>query len=624
MFEFHQYDPRWHAAEATPKFGPCNVSTDISEISLLYWSEHCIECAAPACFSTCDLYEPRPDSRCRRFSFGMYKNTNFHSFRGYGIEVEFKKWGKLETRSNLKMEPVRSLLRKERLTEFCLPLANLLGSTLGRITRDKRWEYLSYAILSRVALWLHRRKGKDVQPDAFLLEVYNPISVPVKLQLRMTPRRISEKEGTAELIRPSKFFAATITLEPGYSKHRFDRHLFQPLIDSEALFDISLLPEGDNSLKIIVLTADFVRFEKVAAASAAAKLADVKCIVWDLDNTLWDGVLLEESNVQLRHNSLELIKRLDGQGILMSIASKNDYPSAWEKLKEIGVADFFLYPQINWLPKSEGIKQIAKKLNIGLDTFAFIDDNPFELAEVSQSLPMVTCIPVDRLDSVLSDSRFKGSDSTDARNRRFYYKAAILREETQAQYGDDYVSFLAHTDIQLTIKKYEASDFDRVSELVQRTNQLNFSGRKYKKEDVAELVGDCSTEKYVLACSDKFGTYGTVGFSIVNRFPDEIVIDDLMLSCRVQGKFIEKALFSYLLKNHNPHGSSRLRINYRETNRNTPAKQVLDQLGFKSAGKAGGCVFDGALDSLECDFIRVESLTSTSPERMDPSHTHKA
>lgn len=607
MFEFHQYDPLLHVKPLQP-FCPYHPSDNVAKMSLLFWSEHCIECAAPACFSTCDLYERRPDSRCRRFTFGMFRNTKFSSIRGYGVEVEFKKWGKLEARANLSMEPLSSLVRQERLIEICLPIVNLVGSALMRVTRDERWSYLSYAILARVTKFLAHLSKRDGQPDAFLFEVYNPSNTAVKIQVSMTPAKLSDRSDLIELSRPGSHFAATITLEPGYSRHQIDRPLFNALLESGVPFDVSLLPEGDNALRIIVLGADFVVFKGTVEKNTKAKTgqSDIKCIVWDLDNTLWEGTLVEDSNVRLRLSALDLIKQLDQKGIVMSLVSKNDADKALEKLKEFGIDEYFLYPQINWLPKSQNIQQIAKSLNIGLDTFAFIDDNPFELAEVGESLPVVTCISVDHLNSILSDPRFAGSDSPDARNRRQYYRTAALREQTQAHYGDNYIGFLAHSNIRITIKRYEDEDFERVAELVQRTNQLNFSGKKYKREEIADLVRSPEIDKYLLACSDKFGSYGTVGFSIVRQTSTEIEVKDFMLSCRVQGKFIEKAFFGYLVSRHSDNPASRFRVNYMQTSRNTPAKQVLDKLKFVKAEDGVGLVLDPPHESFVCDFIEVE------------------
>ena len=149
MFEFHQYSPQHHAKPLQP-FSPYHPVDNVKKMSLLFWSEHCVECAAPACFSTCDLYDRRPDSRCRRFTFGMFRNPRFSSIRGYGVEIEFKKWGKLEARANGFTIPTASILGAERLVELFLPIGNHLGSVLRWATRDERWRYLSYAMLARL------------------------------------------------------------------------------------------------------------------------------------------------------------------------------------------------------------------------------------------------------------------------------------------------------------------------------------------------------------------------------------------------------------------------------------------------------------------------------------------
>ncbi len=606
MFEFHQCDSGSHTS-ITPESDGNRLAPIIEQASLLYWSEHCIECAAPSCFTTCDLYQRRPDGRCRRFTSGMLKNGNFSSLRGYGVEVEFKKWGKLEARANLVVQPIRTLIWKERILEFCFPVVNFVGLALQKITGDERWSQLSYALASRIAKRLFRSGQSASQPDAFLLEVYNPSKNAVKIQLRMTPAIEGEGDGLVNIQKRANAFATTISLEPGYSSHQFDRKLFQAVIDTGMLFDVSIIPEADTTTKLVITVADFVAFDKGAGKEEQSQLPAIKCVVWDLDNTLWEGILIEDSNVRLRREVIEIIRRLDLKGILMSVVSKNDHDIAMAKLNELGISEFFLCPQISWLPKSQGIKAIAKSLNIGLDTFAFVDDNPFELAEVAAALPMVAGIPVDQMGSAVADPRFSGSDSPDARNRRQYYREAFQREEVQAAYGDDYFGFLAQSKISLTIKRYEDADFDRVSELVQRTNQLNFSGKKYGRQEVARLVADQRLDKYVLACSDKFGSYGTVGFSIVHESPEEIVVQDFMLSCRVQGKYIEKAFFGHLVARAVHADIVRFRVNYVPTNRNTPAKQVLEQLGFRKMDSFDGLVLDDLDKIRRCEFIRVET-----------------
>ena len=111
--------------------------------------------------------------------------------------------------------------------------------------------------------------------------------------------------------------------------------------------------------------------------SQRAATRTIKVVVWDLDNTLWDGVLLEGDTVRLRPGAAEALATLDSRGILLSIASKNDPDAALDRLRELGVSDYFIYPQIGWSAKSAGVAAIAQSINVGLDAIAFIDDDPF-------------------------------------------------------------------------------------------------------------------------------------------------------------------------------------------------------------------------------------------------------
>ena len=128
----------------------------------------------------------------------------------------------------------------------------------------------------------------------------------------------------------------------------------------------------------------------------------IKCLVWDLDDTLWNGTLLEGDPVFIADEVRHTVEVLDSRGILQSIASKNDHDLAWSRLSELGVADYFILPQISWSPKSDAISYIAKQLNFSLDRIAFVDDQPAERAEVAFHLPEVRCYPKNQI-SVLHE-----------------------------------------------------------------------------------------------------------------------------------------------------------------------------------------------------------------------------
>lgn len=597
MFEFEQYENRLHCGPAAAPELAYQAVSGIESLSLLVWGEHCIECSAPACFRTCDLYEPRPDGLCRRFAYGVFRNPAFPSLRGYGAEIAFKKWAKLEARANTRMQPAKKLLARERLFERAAPVLNRAGRALN----SPRLQRLHRSLAERWVERLRAGRAAGPRPDAFLLEVYNPADRPIRIQVSMTLDPSVSKSGPSRIEQVRGMFE-TLELPPGYSRREFERERFRQLEESGLPFNIALIPEADTDARIVILTADFVVFGAAAGSSAQTQ---IKCLVFDLDNTLWEGTLLENPDVAPKPELAELIRKLDERGILVSIASKNDHEHAWSRLEQAGLGEYFLAPRINWMPKSGNIRQIAEKLNLGLDAFALIDDNPFELAEVSQALPQVTLIDAAEAGRILDDPRFRGSGSEEARNRRRYYQDSFRRDEEQSTYGDDYLGFLADCKIRLVIRPYRPDDFERASELVQRTNQLNFSGAKYTREQLSAMLADEGLEKYLLECSDKYGSYGVVGFGMVMNLEDEILVTDFMLSCRVQGRFIEQAFFHQLVENRGARQAARMRINFHATKRNKPAQQVLEALHFEPCPGGDGLCLDLGGHSLAGHVITV-------------------
>jgi FkbH-like protein len=197
----------------------------------------------------------------------------------------------------------------------------------------------------------------------------------------------------------------------------------------------------------------------------------------------------------------------------------------------------------------------------------------------------------------------------ESRQRRKMYQQQVARESEEQGFGDDYLGFLGSCAIELEIAGYSEHDGERVAELVQRTNQLNFSGRKYSRDELRAVIAHPTLGKYVLRVSDKYGSYGTVGFCLVKDKPEVLEVLDFMLSCRVQSKFIEQALFSHLLEHHNPGGAKMIWVNFRKTDRNTPAHNVLRAIGFEACDPARDGIADGMIlrttEPLKCDFIAV-------------------
>jgi FkbH-like protein len=340
---------------------------------------------------------------------------------------------------------------------------------------------------------------------------------------------------------------------------------------------------------------------------AAEQSEQVKCVVWDLDNTLWHGILAEGANITLREGIPELMRWLDNRGILQSVASKNDYSAAWTALQKLGISEYLLRPKISWLPKSENIRLLAKELNLGLAGFALIDDSVFEREEVRHALGAVTCFDETFITGLREHPRFQGAETEEARNRRRFYQEAAVREAEGDAHGGDITAFLASCNIVLHISAYAPEYEVRAGELVQRTNQLNFSGTKYTAPAFAALVRDETVEKLVLRCSDRFGDYGTIGFAIVRRSKKLIEVLDLMLSCRVQGKLLERALFAHLADREGREGLA-IWVNYNQTARNTPARLALASIGFRPNGRAD---IHGGTGMLLGDCFSMDNTTVT-------------
>ena len=591
MFELDKYEKKRHGAPARPD-GPYTPFEGGRRRAFLLWSEHCIECAAPDCYATCDLYQARPDQRCRRFKYGIYKNRAFASAAGYGAEITFKRWGKLEARGNAALLPERRTRALERAVQLLAPATNGLGRLASRATRDIRWAYITFALLERLNAFLHKRNSLRHMPDAFVIEIYNPTSATVALQLSM----IVDRSKIGRTLRPDQLPAPVLRklqVKPGYFREDLPREAFRDLIASRLPFGIALTPSGpsprdDDGARLVFMTLDFVQYQ-AAEPSATAAMAKpraaapaVKCVVFDLDNTLWDGVLLE-GPVRLRVDVLEVMRRLDERGILISVASKNAHDEAMTQLREFGIEDYLLFPAIDWSPKSEGLRSIAKNLNIGIDALMFIDDSPFERDEVAGALPEVEVLPDSALATLPDPPRLQGAVTAESRLRRTLYRQAMARQSAAEAFGPNYLDFLRACAITVEIRPDRPEDLERICELAQRTNQLNFSGRKYSREEMTAILADPTRERYVIRCADRYGDYGIVGFCLARIIEDGVRIEDLMLSCRVQGKFIEQALLHHLTRR--PGWQARhLEINFRRTDRNGAAQAVLAKLGLSPEG----------------------------------------
>jgi FkbH-like protein len=538
--------------------------------SLLNWSEHCTECAIPSCYQLCELYTPRIDGKCQRFSEGI---GAFYAadLPTQLLKIWFKKWGSLGTQANDFMLSPADALRREKADRVRSRFIHMAPGKLKRILIQRR-----YAAKKEVIL--QNQLKTEATPDAFLLECYNPNSVPVTLKLIF--RSQDEKYKNFP-------FEYTIALEHGYNKETIPYAEIAKRINLNERYWISLNPqEIATELPLYFGLLEFVKFKEHARTST--KPQKIKCVVWDLDNTLWDGTLIEDGleKLRLRKGVKETLAELESKGIINSIASKNDRAQAKAALIHFGLTSQFVFPKISWEPKSQGIKEVARELNISLDTLVFVDDSAFERSEVQHFLPEIRTIDPDELSDFINRETIAADTTPEAKNRKEFYQDEEKRKESAARFEGDYFDFLRACQITLTINRMAPASYDRIYELVRRTNQLNFSGILYDRAAIERLATNPGMDTFALSCTDKFGEYGIIGFAVIDRLKNRL--EDLTFSCRIQSKRIEHAFITWCLRKY---GSSDFYVRYNYTPLNRFSAQVFWDFGFEVMEKQGDIQF---------------------------------
>jgi methoxymalonate biosynthesis protein len=312
----------------------------------------------------------------------------------------------------------------------------------------------------------------------------------------------------------------------------------------------------------------------------------VKCLVWDLDHTVWDGVLLEDTDVSLLDPVAATLEALDGRGILHSIASKNDHDVAWSRLEELGIADFFVLPQIGWGPKSESVRRIAEELNFAHGAIALIDDQPAERAEVTFHLPAVRCYPHTSVVDLRDRPEFKPQTVTaDARRRRQMYQAGFRRSAERAEFTGPDEEFLRSLELNLRISRADHEEISRVEELTLRTSQMNATGVHYSEETLRGLCADPHHDVLIASLSDRFGPHGAIGVMLLEERSRCWHLKLLATSCRVVSFGVGTALLNWVT-DQAARAGVHLVADFRATERNRMMEIAYRFAGFTDASCA--------------------------------------
>jgi len=323
----------------------------------------------------------------------------------------------------------------------------------------------------------------------------------------------------------------------------------------------------------------------------------IKCVVWDIDNTLLTGVYLE-SGADLPGADLELtraLRELSGRGILSALASRNP-PAAAAYVQQLTGADFAAV-ECGWGSKADAIARIAAELSLAPDAIAFVDDDMLERAEVAAALPDVLVLTPEEAAQAPGWPEFSPAVITpEARRRSQLYAERRRRQAAAAEFGGSRDDFLRHAGTQITIASAAPADLPRLHELSVRTHQLNSAGEPVTEADLAGLLASPAAAVITVRLADDFGDDGLVGAAITtgndrDNGPDAevpaplmvVTVPLIMMSCRALGRGALDALLAWLCRSGAADGAAELRVPCLVTERNVPMRLALAAAGLRAA-----------------------------------------
>jgi FkbH-like protein len=342
--------------------------------------------------------------------------------------------------------------------------------------------------------------------------------------------------------------------------------------------------------------------ELVGRLLAAQQGRSFKCLVLDLDQTLWGGVIGDDGleGIQLGQGSVlgeafsafqRFVRDLSSRGVILAVCSKNNEATALEPFDKhpemILKRDHIAYFAANWNDKASNLKMIAQALNIGLDAMVFVDDNPFERNQVRSALPMVA-VPEMPEDAALypaclvSAGYFEAIALTeDDHARSAQYQTNHARVKEQASFTD-LTGYLKSLDMEMIWGYFDGLSLPRVTQLINKSNQFNLTTRRYSEEETKRFAANPKAVTLRCRLTDRFGDNGIIGIMIaVEEKSGDWVIDTWLMSCRVLGRGVEQAMMDLLVQEVSNRGGQRLIGLYCPTAKNDMVKDHYAGLGFE-------------------------------------------
>jgi|WetSurMetagenome_2_1015567.scaffolds.fasta_scaffold33142_3 FkbH-like protein len=326
-----------------------------------------------------------------------------------------------------------------------------------------------------------------------------------------------------------------------------------------------------------------------------------KIIIFDCDNTLWKGILGEDGMTgidmspqsktgQIYNKIQQIAVWLSNQGILVALCSKNNSADVEKVMAEHPdmrlKKDHVVISKINWLDKENNLREIAKELNIGLDSFVFVDDSSFEVNLINQQVPEILTLQVpaalheypDQLLKLIERYFYLSGNTADI-DKTKQYKVQSQRDEEKSKHHslEDYLSSIG---IEITIKENDATQVERIAQLTQKTNQFNLTTKRYTEKQIEIFMNSDKENVFSVSVSDKFGDSGLTAVCILQENNEIVSIDTFLMSCRIMGRNIEYAIMNYLVKTYEQRGFKIIESAYFPTIKNIPVTNFYDESGF--------------------------------------------
>ncbi len=345
----------------------------------------------------------------------------------------------------------------------------------------------------------------------------------------------------------------------------------------------------------------------------------IKCVVWDIDNTLLDGVFLESPDQPPAPDAglLTVARELSGRGILQALASRNPPEAARYVQQATGLQ--FAATELGWDSKADAVGRIAASLDIATDAIAFVDDDMLERAEVAAALPEALVLTPEDATQAADWPEFSPPVLTaEGRRRGEMYQARMRRQAEAASFGGSREEFLRHVGTVISIAPARDQDVPRLHELSVRTHQLNSGAGAVSEADLHALLGSGAHEVVTVALADNFGDDGLVGGAIIERNEGGTWRAPLvMMSCRALGRGVLDALLAWMCRSAAAGGASSLAVPCLVTGRNVPMRLALAAAGLRTdpgaVGPDGRAVFSRSLDGPLPDAPAFLSVPGGSP-----------